>query len=839
MRPPFTFLHAGLCAAGGIFFSAGTYAGPPVVTGIDVRGLQIGGTTSVTITGTDLLPNPRLLTTALVTKQTVRDGAKPERIVLDVELAEGSQPGFENGWVVTDNGVSSRYTIATDRFPQKPVTEKAGDLPAAFHGSLAGSQVREMFFAGTAGQEITCEVEAQRLESKLRPVLKLYGPDNALLGLSLPRTVLRGDTRLETKLPADGMYRIQLHDLQFAAAAPSFYRLKVGRWFYADLAFPATIQRGMSSQIKLLGPAEQQPLVQVPSSEFGSAVPAPWSDPAHSSGPQPAVWLSDLLQVQEKREGSAPQTLPPLPFALNGSISKPGEEDVYELNVEPESEIKLEVAADSLGSPIDAELELRDLKGARISISDDSPDGPDPVLSYKVPAGVTKVLAVIRDVNGIGGSQCLYHFRATLKTEQKAAGFSLRMTEDSHTVEPGRSSLLKVEAVRDGYEGPIQLAFDRLPNGVTVARDTIAEGATASLVTFVSDKPLEPMLVGLKGRANGKEVAARFDGALLGRFQPWLESDLAIAGGLKSEIQFSAGFGKGVDTIKIPLSGKVQLPVQCIRPVGHDGPIRLTLLTSQGRLFTKGAVDATKMLREEKAILIEEDTRAQKAFDAVVAAEKIETAARVALDTATKAGKPAEVLLENIAKAQAAVEGAQKAAVAAAKDAKNGVEFALLVPAEMAEIPHQIAFKAELLKRDRRTVEAVTYTSVAEVPVVNPFVIKIKQPEPVKLDAKTGATVEVSGQVERLEGGKGEVALTLSGLPAGATAVATATVKAQETQFKFVVKFPGNFKPGEFSNVKISGTGKPFGVTQIKCRDVFVGFNVLPPDPPAQAKPSG
>ena len=40
-----------------------------------------------------LLPNPRLLTTARIAKQTLKDGAKPERIVLEVELAEGSQPG--------------------------------------------------------------------------------------------------------------------------------------------------------------------------------------------------------------------------------------------------------------------------------------------------------------------------------------------------------------------------------------------------------------------------------------------------------------------------------------------------------------------------------------------------------------------------------------------------------------------------------------------------------------------------------------------------------------------------------------------------------------------------
>src|SRR6266446_7483650 len=104
-------------------------AAPPVVSGVDLRGLQIGKPTLLTITGSDLLPNPRLLTTAHVAKQTLKDGAKPDRITLEVELAAGSQPGLENWWLVTDNGVSARGILAADSMPQKPFAEKIGALP--------------------------------------------------------------------------------------------------------------------------------------------------------------------------------------------------------------------------------------------------------------------------------------------------------------------------------------------------------------------------------------------------------------------------------------------------------------------------------------------------------------------------------------------------------------------------------------------------------------------------------------------------------------------------------------------------------------------------------------
>lgn len=831
----FLFVVAVLCST----LSASVSAAPPVVNGIDLRGLQIGKPTLLTITGSDLLPNPRLLTTARVAKQTLKDGARPDRITLEVELAEGSQPGLENWWLVTDNGVSARSTIATDHLPQKPIGEKAESLPVALHGTISGSQVREVSFAGKAGQEITCEVEAQRLEGKLRPVLKLYGPGNALVKWSLPLLALRGDTRIEAKLPADGEYRLQVHDLQFAAAAPGHFRLKIGQWSCADLAFPSTIQRGTSAEVQLVGRDGETRTVRLPSNSDGRAVPAPWPDSASASGPQAAVWLSDLPELVEERAGSAPQSLPALPVAVNGRISTPGEEDAYELTVQPGMEVDMEVSGDALGSPIDAELELRDLKGARLAINDDAGGSPDPRLTYKVPENTTRFVAVVRDVNGNGGPRCIYRLQATVKSAEKSAGFALGMIQDNHTLQSGNASVFKVEAVRDGYEGPIELAFDPLPEGVKVSGQTIPAEATGILLTLSSDKPVQPVITALKGRAKDRETLARFDSALPGKFQPWLENDLALAGAPKPQIQFSAGWGQGADGGKIPLSGKLTLALKCSRPAGHDGPVRLTLLTSQARQLNKGAVDAAKTLREEKAVLIEEDKKAQQVFDAVTAARTALAAAQAALAAANKDDTADESAVKALETAQDALDRAETAATEAAQKAKNDVEFALVVPAELPEVPHQIAFKAELLKRDRTTVEAVTYTPVRDFPVINPLVVKVAPPAPAKLDAKTGATLELAGQIERLEGAKGEVALTLTGLPPGVTAPATVNLKSEETQFKFALKFPANFKAGDVSGLKISGTGKPYGTIQVKSREAVVAVKVLPPDPAPEPKPAG
>jgi len=808
------------------------HAAPPTVTTIDVRGLQIAHSTTLTLTGTGLLPNPRLLTTARIAKQSLKDGAKPDRITLEIELAPGTPPGLHNWWLVTDHGVSAKGVLATDHLPQKPFADKVDSLPVALHGTISGSQVREVTFPGKAGQELICEVEAQRLDGKLRPVLKLLGPGNTLLKWTQPLLALRGDTRLELKLPADGEYRLQLHDLQFAAPGNSnYFRLKLGQWTYADLAFPATVQRGASAEVQLVGRAGESRTVSLPALGNATAMPAPWADAKSASGPQAVVWLSDLPELVENRTGSTPQALPVLPVAVNGRLSQAGEADAYTLTVTPESEVDVAIFADSLGSPIDAELELRDLKGARLALNDDFTSRPDPRLTYKVPKNVTNIVAVVRDVNANGGPRCLYRLQATLKSTN-TAGFTLLALEDSHTLAAGRAGVFKIEAKREGYDGPIELAFDALPAGVKLSGQTIPAKATATLLTLLSgDQPLPPLITTLHGKAKDRDVLARSESASLGKFQPWLENDLALAGAAKSEIEFSVAWGKDAATNSIPLGGKLSLPVACNRALGHDGPVRLTLLTSQARLFLNNAVDPARVLREEKAVLIEEDKKVQAAFDAIAPATNALAAAQKEL-TAAKDDPAKATATKKVQAAENALDTVRKAAAEAAQKATNSAAFAIIVPGELADLPHQLAFKAELLKRDRRTVTAVAYTPVRELPVLNPLALKLASLAPVKLDAKTGATLDVVGQVERLNGAKGDVTVTLTGLPAGVTAPATVAVKDGATEFKFALKFPVGFKPGDFSGLKLSACSKPFSAATVKSRDLGFAVKVLAPEPP-------
>src|SRR5262249_37078087 len=125
-------------------------------------------------------------------------------------------------------------------------------LPAALHGAVVGGTTVEARFKGKAGEQVFVEVEAGRLGSKLRPVVPLRGPKHPQLAWAWPTPGLGGDARLEATLPEAGTYIVSIHDLEYAAPAPGFFRLRVGRWAFVDQVFPPAVARGPSQTVELL-----------------------------------------------------------------------------------------------------------------------------------------------------------------------------------------------------------------------------------------------------------------------------------------------------------------------------------------------------------------------------------------------------------------------------------------------------------------------------------------------------------------------------------------------------------------------------------------------------------
>jgi hypothetical protein len=733
----------------------------PVLRNLDVRGLRIGATTTLVVDGDDLGTAPRLLL-PIAAKWTLKPGATEKRAVFDVSLENDVVPGYHHLRVVTEGGVSLPVVIGVDRLPQAPVGAMASEVPIALHGVITGSATLETKFQGKAKQKVLVEVEAQRLGSKLRPVVHLYSPKKLQLSWSWTMPALSGDTRLEAILPEDGTYSVALHDVEYAAASPSFFRLKIGEWSYVDRVFPPAVGAGQVTSVEMLGMGA--PLsMSVKAPKNPEAFPLAWPKAGIWSGPRPYVTISPHAEFVGQAAKEKVQELPEAPVGVSGKLLVPYQEDRYRVAVTPSKKLRLEVFAERIGSPIDVALVVRNDKGDQLARVEDSPGSLDPVMEYTAPDKATSIVVVVVDAQGRGGPHGIY--RLVIGPQIPSAtkgGYKLSTPAQRVSLPMGGRAVVPVQVERRGYQGQIELAA-KAPDGVSVSGAVIPEEADGALVTLErGEVAFDAAVMNWRGRGADGEQAVFLKGHPLERLQPWLATEIALAPTGAKAANFQVDWRDlPVDAALIPGS-KLVLPIKCVRS-NPKTLVRLTLLTSQLTPMLNNQPDPNKAIRQEKPV---------------------EIAANVA----------------------------------------NG-DVTALAPVGLLGSSYDVTIQAELLAADKKVL-ASAFAPVRRMAVRLPLIVKLEGPTRIEgeQDGKKGTVVKIQGKVERLAGMKTEVALALTGLPAGAKAEAV-TLKADATDFVVNVTIPPTVPAGEINGVKLSGSFAPNPkqpAVRIRSRDVEV-----------------
>jgi hypothetical protein len=760
-------------------FASGSYcaAAEPLVRAVNLRGLQIGGTTTLVIDGDHLAGAKLLLPFTAIAA--LKPDSTDKRAMFDVTLAADVTPGFIHLRVVTDGGVSLPQLIAVDRLPQKPTTAAIEALPAALHGAVGGSTVVETKFAGKAGQPLIAEVEAQRLDSKLRPVLHLYNAKRKQLAWSWPTPSLQGDTRLETTLPEDGEYTIALHDLEYGPPGPGHFRLKVGEFSYVEQIFPPVVAKGQAANVAVGPPAPLLFNILAPASS--SYFPLDLPNGHIWSGPRPFVEVSshaELIEQAPPPEGG--QALPPEVVGVSGRLATPLEEDRYRLTVQPNTKLRLEVFAERYGSPIDAAIVVRNEKGDLLARGEDSPGSMDPLLEYAVPAQVNTLLVGVVDASGRGGPRGIYRLVVTPQSAVKN-DFRLITPVPRISLANGGRMTVPVFVERDGYEGPIEISGVGLPAGVKLEGTTIPAERDGGLISVVREGPAEPMIAQLRGRAaDGREQTVAFLDTTPGkprplqanRVQPWLETEVAVALTTANAADFQIDWKDlPADAGWIP-GRKLALPIKLVRPADPMQNVRLTLITSQAPLYVNGQMDLGRLLRAEAAVELP----------------------------------------------PTAMEG----------------QLSVLVPPDLPQTGYQVTVQAELLTADKQSVVARSFAPLRDLPAKHQLVLQLAAPKvEVPLDAKTGAMVKLDGKIERREGLTGDVQVAVTGLPPSVGG-GPVNVKADAVDFSLTVVVPVNFPPGEIKGLKLTASAADQMNANVRVNSRAVPVTIVLQPPPAQ-----
>jgi hypothetical protein len=157
---------------------------------------------------------------------------------------KGVKPGV---YPLTSRGrgglLSNRVPFAVDTLPDgmdsepnnTPKNAQRVSLPLIVNGTIDTPGDQDLFqFEGRAGDEVVAEVSARRLDSPLDSVLKLTDASGACLALNDDFEDLGAginthdaDSYLRVKLPAKGLYTLQLSDAQHKGGEAYAYRLRI------------------------------------------------------------------------------------------------------------------------------------------------------------------------------------------------------------------------------------------------------------------------------------------------------------------------------------------------------------------------------------------------------------------------------------------------------------------------------------------------------------------------------------------------------------------------------------------------------------------------------------
>jgi len=749
------------CIGSGVLVREGR-AAPPELREVTPRGLRAGATTRVVVQGENLNERTRLLLSTTPHLETRVASATANQLELDVTVPADFAADLYPLRLANDDGVSTALLLSIDDLPQAAFGAETVELPVALHGSLGGDQVLRTRFAGRQGQSLVVDVEGKRVGSALRPVLQLFGPDDRMVASARPQVQLQGDARLAVTLPADGTYRLEMHDVVYQGPGPGHFRLKIGDLRYADRVFPATTRRAPLTSLEYLGGNIDQTTLPAP---FDDAArhrmqPVPWPalPGAHFTGPRPRVTVSELGDA-EWTEDAARKSTESLaaPLAISGRIATTdaqgsSERDTFTIAVQPESRLRIDLQATRLGSPLDAVLEAfagpaegnGQPTGASLGRADDQPGSADPLLDLQVPADVRQLTLRVSSLTREGGPA--HDYRLVVQSMDSLP--PLLTTDAPRVLVPaGGHFVLPVRIQHRSTPRALHLQLDSPPELLQIGPAEVDVAEDLTLVGFhAAPGTHAAFLARLVARAaDGSQATA---GTLTVPAPPGasprsdLRHDLgvAITTAAPLAIRFAPSLPSHWDR-----GTRQSLGVQLVRTTGgHAGPVRLSLISSQ--------VAPTK---QENNQTVPDLARTWR-------------------------------ILEN----PVVAAGASEAAVT------------LVTPVDLPMRHWNLAVQADLLSDDGQTVLATVHSPVLRRATRDPLELQSAPAAKVSVRAGDAEAVVLEGSIRRVLRPDAPVIVQLVGLPAGLPELQT-VVPAGETSWKLPVQLPREVTAQEIKDVRL------------------------------------
>jgi len=408
-----------------------------------------------------------------------------------------------------------------------PARAELLSLPVTLNGQVYGERDIDFYrLKLKKGQVLVCDVLAGRIGSRLDPMVQLLDADGRLLDAQQIR--IGRDPVIALEAPRDGDYLLRVANITFHGNAACVYRITLSTRPLVVSAFPAGGKAGTKSIVEFHtmtgrpGPlAVDQQQITFPAA---GGVIQPWG----ARGPSLSVNGNHHATETEPNNGSesAGKTAPGT--TMYGRLADARDLDRFTFTATKGRRYSLAARAAIPGAPTLPVLTLSDAQGKRLgrATAVGNPDGEARIEWSATADGKCEI--ELRDLRfgSRGGSDFLYQ----LTLNEAAPGFSLHAGSDAINLMQEKDAGLTLRVKRTGgFQGPIDLALEGLPKGVTFTPKQIAAKANSAKLVFkaTADAPSRGYPLSISGTADidGKTVSNRLASRHMGVDSEGLSAD--------------------------------------------------------------------------------------------------------------------------------------------------------------------------------------------------------------------------------------------------------------------------------------------------------------------------
>ncbi len=426
----------------------------------------------------------------------------------------------------TQTGSSSHARGVLPQAP-RPTVSSVAALPCSLNGQILPGEADRWVFHAKKGQHIVIEAKARGLNPYLadavpgwfQATLALFDSKGRELGYSDDGD-FDPDPMLNTTIPEDGDYLLEIKDALYRGREDFVYRISVGELPFVSHLWPLGVGVGERVHLEVAG-------VNLPKTGYdfdaSGRSPGLFELPivGAAENTKRLRFLVDAYpSIAEKESNGSSENAQPatLPVAVNGCIDTPFDRDAIRFDGRQGERIVVETYARRLGSPLDSVLEIVGPAGNRIAVVDDTedrsqgwlPHQADSQLIASLPSDGTYVV-LLSDAQSRGGSE--YGYR--LQIRRPAPDFQLRVVPSTLNLPAGTSTTVVVHAIRrDGFAGEIDLRLTDVDgaSGLELAGARLPRNADRIRLTLRAGPQTEGIVrLAMEGTAvvEGKKIVRR------------------------------------------------------------------------------------------------------------------------------------------------------------------------------------------------------------------------------------------------------------------------------------------------------------------------------------------